>query len=114
MELSIGAQTISVTAAALCGLVAGLLYDLLRQLRAVSGAFLAGCCDVFFCLYCTLSLFCVGMLFCGGRLTLWEPAAFLGVFALYLFGVSPSVSPVFGTVREKSAKIIEKRRKNAK
>ena len=114
MELSIGAQTISVAAAALCALAAGLLYDLLRPLRAASGPVPAVLCDMLFCLYCTLSLFCVGMLFCGGRLSLWEPAAFLSVFGLYLFGVSPSVSPIFGIFHRKRAKNIEKRDEKAK
>ena len=37
MGVSIGAQTISITASAVLGLAAGLLYDILRQIRAVSG-----------------------------------------------------------------------------
>ncbi len=114
MELSIGAQTISVTAAALCGLVAGLLYDLLRQLRHAGGRTLAFVCDLAFCLYCTFSLFLVGMLFCGGRLGFWEPAAFVGIFWLYCFGVSPSITPFFGICAKKSAVFLKKHAKKVK
>lgn len=114
MELSIGAQTISVTAAAFCGLVAGLLYDLLRQLRRAGGRALALVCDLVFCLSCTFSLFFVGMLFCGGRLGLWEPTAFVCVFGLYCFGVSPSITPLFGICKEKSADFLKKHAKKVK
>ena len=41
------------------------------------------------------------MLFCEGRLGVWEPAGFLALFGLYLFGISPSIVPIFGICREK-------------
>lgn len=112
--MSIGAQTISITAAALGGLAAGLLYDLLRQIRAVGGRTAGFLCDLFFCLFCTAELFLVGMLFCEGRLGVWEPAGFLTAFGLYLFGISPSVTPVFGIYREKMRVFLKKVRKNVK
>ncbi len=114
MELSIGAQTISITASALCALAGGLLYDLLRGPRHAGGKPVSLLCDLLFCLYCTASLFLVGMFFCAGRLTLWEPAAFFGVFCLYVFGISPSVAPVFGIYRGKNTKKAEKLMKKVK
>ena len=95
-------------ASALCGLIAGLLYDLLRPLRYAGGKVLAVLCDLFFCLFCTSALFLIGMFFCAGRLSLWEPSAFLGVFSLYVFGISPSIAPVFGIRRKKQQKTPEK------
>ncbi len=114
VELSIGTQTISITAAALCGLAAGLLYDLLRQLRRAGGRTLGFLCDSFFCLYCTVSLFLVGMLFCGGRLGFWEPTAFVGIFCLYCFGISPSITPFFGICGRKGAELLKKHVKKVK
>ena len=109
MGVSISAQTISIAAASLGGLLAGLLYDLLRVLRRGGGRLRALCCDLFFCLFCTASLFLVGMLFCEGRLGLWEAASFLCAFCLYLFGVSTSISPFFGICREKLLKKFRKK-----
>ena len=114
MGVSIGAQTISVAAAALCGLLGGLLYDLLRALRGGRRRAFALACDLAFCLYCTGSLFLVGMAFCAGKLGVWECCGFLGVFALYLAGVSPSVAPAFGSIRKGCEKILIKGRKTAK
>ena len=54
------------------------------------------------------------MLFCEGRLGVWEPAGFLTAFGLYLFGISPSVTPVFGIYREKMLVFLKKVRKNVK
>ena len=113
MGVTIGAQTISVAAAALSGLIAGLLYDLLRVIRRGGGRAAALVCDGVFCLYCMFSLFLVGMAFCGGRLGIWECGAFLGVFALYILGVSPSVIPFFGKIRRKCAKRLKKEQKTA-
>lgn len=96
------------------GLIAGLLYDLLRQIRAVSGSAVGFLCDVFFCLFCTAALFTVGMFFCGGRLGFWEGAGFLASFGLYLFGVSPSVAPFFGNCRQKAALFLKKVREKEK
>ena len=110
MGVTIGAQTISVTAAVLLGLIAGLLYDLLRPLRR--GARGRGViADLIFSLFCMGAMFFLGMTLCGGRLGLWEPAGFLVSLSLYLFGVSPSVSPFFGICREKCADFLKKRAK---
>ena len=114
MGVELGAQTISVTAASLCGLLAGLLYDLLRALRSERRRAFALVCDLAFCLSCTGSLFLVGMAFCEGKLGVWECCSFLGVFTLYLVGVSPSVAPVFGSIRKSCEKILIKGRKTAK
>ena len=114
MGVSIGAQTISITAAVLGGLSAGLLYDLLRQIRAMGGRTAGFVCDLFFCLFCTSELFLIGMLFCEGRLGVWEPAGFLASFGLYLFGISPSIAPVFGIYREKILLFLKKLAKKVK
>ena len=62
----------------------------------------------------TRTLFIVGMLFCGGRLGFWEPAAFVGIFWLYCFGVSPSITPFFGICAKKSAVFLKKHAKKVK
>ena len=85
MGVTIGAQTISIAAAAFCGLLAGLLYDLLRVLRRGGGRALGVICDVFFCLFCTGAMFLTGMVFCGGRFGFWEPFSFMTVFGLAVF-----------------------------
>lgn len=107
MGVEIGAQTISITAACLCGLAAGLLYDLLRAVRRGASTAAGVVCDVVFCLYCTGAMFLVGMLFCDGRPGLWEPFGFLVSFGLYLFGISPSIGPFFGKCSQKCRKIFE-------
>jgi len=50
----------------------------------------------------------IGMLFCDGRLGVWEPAGFVAAFGLYLFGISPSVTPIFGIYREKMLVFLKK------
>ncbi|MBR0039854.1 MAG: spore cortex biosynthesis protein YabQ [Oscillospiraceae bacterium] len=106
--MTISAQTISVTAAALGGLCAGLLYDLLRAIRRGGSPTAGLVCDLVFCLCCTFLLFVIGMAFCEGRLGIWECGAFLGLFALYITGVSPSVEPFFGNFKEKCKKRLKK------
>ncbi len=114
MGVGIDAQMISLAAAGLCGLLAGLLYDLLRTVRHGGGRAVGVICDLFFCFFCTGAMFLTGMVFCGGRPGFWEPFCFLAVFWLYLVGVSPSVSPFFGICREKCAQTRKKEKKNAK
>ncbi|MBR0208967.1 MAG: hypothetical protein IJQ43_08725 [Oscillospiraceae bacterium] len=114
MGVAIGAQMISIAASALCALLAGLLYDLLRTVRRGGGRARGVICDLVFCLFCTGAMFLTGMVFCGGRPGFWEPFAFLAVFALYLFGVSPSITPFFGICREKCAIIFKKEKKKEK
>ena len=114
MRVEIGAQTISIAAAALCGLLAGLLYDLLRTIRRGGSRATGFVCDLVFCLFCTCSLFLVGMAFCEGRPGFWEPFSFLAVFALYIWGVSPSIIPAFGILREKCAFFLKKQGKREK
>ena len=108
MGVAIGAQTISIAASAFFGLVSGLLYDLLRAVRGGGGRTRALICDLVFCLFCTAAMFLTGMIFCGGRPGFWEPFFFLAVFCLYLFGVSPSVTPFFANCREKCALLLKK------
>ena len=103
---------IAVAASALCGLISGLLYDLLRVFRR--GKWSGVLCDVFFCLFCTAAMFLTGMAFCGGRPGVWEPFAFAAVFGLYLFGVSPSITPLFGILWEKRCFFLKKGKKNMK
>ena len=114
MGVSISAQTISIAAASLGGLLAGLLYDLLRVLRRGGGRLRALCCDLFFCLFCTAAMFLTGMVFCAGRPGFWEPFFFLAVFGLYLCGISPSISPFFGTLKGKITIFLKKLKKNEK
>lgn len=114
MGVAISAQMISIAASALCGLLAGLLYDLLRTLRCGGGRALGVICDLAFCLFCTGAMFVTGMAFCGGRPGFWEPFGFLAVFALYLFGVSPSITPFFGICRKKCALFLKKGQKKEK
>ena len=111
MGVSIGAQTISITAAALCGLLAGLLYELLRLVRRGGGRAAGVICDFVFCLFCMGALFAVGMLFCGGRLGFWESFGFLLTLGLYVFGISPPKTPVFGKYLEKRADFLKNRAK---
>ena len=114
MGVEIGAQMISIAASALCGLLAGLLYDLLRVVRSGGGRALAAVCDLLFCLFCTGTMFLTGMVFCDGRPGLWEPVSFLAVFALYLMGISPSITPFFGIYKEKCALLRKKEQKKVK
>jgi MFS family permease len=108
MGVSISAQTISITASALGGLIAGLLYDLLRTVRRGRSRAAGVICDLVFCVFCTGAMFLIGMAFCGGRPGFWEPFGFVSSFCLYLFGISPSIVPFFGTLWEKSGENIKK------
>ena len=101
MGVSISAQTISITASALGGLIAGLLYDLLRTVRRGRSRAAGVICDLVFCVFCTGAMFLIGMAF-------WEPFGFVSSFCLYLFGISPSIVPFFGTLWEKSGENIKK------
>ena len=114
MGVDVGAQMISIAAASLCGLLAGLLYDLFRPLRRSGGRAVGMICDLLFCLFCTGAMFVTGMVFCGGRPGFWEPFFFLVVFALYLFGVSPSITPFFGNIKEQCAVSLKKVKKKEK
>lgn len=114
MAITVGEQTIAITAAALCGLSAGLLYDLLRPLRHAVSRFGAALCDVVFCLYCTAAMFLVAMLFCRGRAGVWEGLGFVAVFVLYIWGVSPSIAPIFGILVKKTAGFLKKAEKIVK
>lgn len=114
MGVAVSAQMISLAASALGGLLAGLLYDLLRVLRYGAGKAAGVICDLFFCLFCTGAMFLTGMVFCGGRPGFWEPFTFLAVFGLYLFGVSPSIWGHLCKMRRKIRKNAEKRDENAK
>lgn len=108
MAITVSEQTIAITAAALCGLLSGLLYDLLRLIRCEGGKVTGIVCDILFCLFCSFSLFLVGMAFGGGRSGIWEGVGFLVSFGLYLAGISPSITPFFGILRKKLADLLKK------
>ena len=114
MGVTVGTQAISISAAALGGLLAGLLYDLLRMIRRGGGRTAGFLCDLGFCLFCTGELFLIGMAFCGGSLGIWECCAFVLVFWMYLAGVSPSVAPIIGIIRKSGEKNLKKSRKSTK
>lgn len=109
--VDVGTQAIAIAAAGFCGLLSGLLYDLLRHIRYGASAAVGTLCDVFFCLFCTAEMFTVGMYFCEQGAGLWESAAFVSAFAAYIFGISSSITPLFGNLRDNILKIYQKMRK---
>ena len=110
MRTDTSVQMISAAASAFFGLCSGLIYDILRPLRKVSRA-AAAVCDMLFCMICTLAMFIIGMAFCGGRPGFWECALFVGAFAAYLWGISPTVAPIFCKIAEKISNFIKKLKK---
>lgn len=107
----IGTQAIAIAAAAFCGLASGLLYDVLRHVRYGAGAAVGMLCDMFFCLCCTAEMFIIGMYFCEHGAGVWEAAAFLAAFAAYIFGISSSISPLFGNFYDNILKKFQKKDK---
>ncbi len=88
------AQALGLLEALLLGLGLGFGYDLLRPPRRRSGGLAAGLLDLFFALLAGGAAFLLAMSRQEGRTGLWELAATLLGFLLYLHGLSPGVLPL--------------------
>ena len=86
MEIQISAQAAAFLAAVLLGAVLGLLYDLLRSLRAVLGAWGTALADGLYSLAVLSAVFYFAMAFGQGRLRIYM-ALGVAAGAVQLFGM---------------------------
>ena len=77
------------------GVALGFVYDLLRPPRRRFGPALASLLDLLFGLMAALAAFLFAMSAGEGRLGLWEIAASLLGFLLYLYKLSPFFYPIW-------------------
>ena len=92
MEISVTGQALAFAGAAALGILAGIVYDLLRIVRRrADRRAVAGALDLLFWLIVTGALFCYALEAGGGRLRLFMPAgAALGA-AFYFLTASAAV-----------------------
>ena len=95
MELALQEQLLSLLRAWALGLGLGLGYDLLRPLRRRGGGPLGALTDLLFSLAAALACFLNAMSGGTGRFGLWELAASVLGFLLYLHLLSPMILPLF-------------------
>lgn len=95
MEIDPGRQAAALGLAALIGLGAGLVYDLLRPPRWHGRAALGFLADALFCLLLGAALFCYAMTLGEGRLGIGALAAAWTGFLCYHAWLSPLLLPVF-------------------
>lgn len=89
------------------GLALGFVYDLLRPPRRRFGAALAALLDLIFGLVAALAAFLFAMSAGEGRLGLWEIAASLLGFLLYLYNLSPFFYPIWDRLLDFLCSIME-------
>ena len=89
------------------GLALGFVYDLLRPPRRRFGAALAALLDLIFGLVAALAAFLFAMSAGEGRLGLWEIAASLLGFLLYLYNLSPFFYPIWDRLLDLLCSIME-------
>ena len=94
METSPVQQALALLPALALGAGMGLLYDLLRPPRYHGGAVLGAVLDLLFALAAGAGAFVFALAAPSGRLGLWELAATLLGFLLYLHFLSPLVLPL--------------------
>ena len=93
MESGIVPQAAALLLAALLGLGAGLLYDLLRPPRRAMRRAWAALTDLLYASCVGIGLFLFAMSAGEGRLGLWELGAALAGFLVYLHLLSPFFCP---------------------
>lgn len=94
MALQLRGQALGLLASLLLGLGLGLGYDILRPPRRHGGRVVGALLDVLFSLLAACACFIGAMGAENGRLGLWELAASLLGFLLYLYTLSPMILPV--------------------
>lgn len=114
MSAGLGRESAALLLAALLGALAGLLYDLLRPPRRALRQPWAALTDLLYALAVGAGLFFFAMSAGDGRLGLWELAAALLGFLLYLRRLSPLLLPLFTRAAAKTAKGLERLGKPAK
>lgn len=94
MGTSPSAQALELLSALLMGMGLGLLYDLLRPPRRMTGKVTGTLLDGLFALLAGTAAFLKAMGQAEGRLGVWELAAVLLGFLFYLHVLSPAVLPL--------------------
>lgn len=95
METDLSRQGIALLIALLLGAGIGVLYDLLRPLRHRSGRLAGAVLDVLFCAASGCAAFTYAMSAGDGRLGIWELAAALVGFLLYMHTLSAPLLRIF-------------------
>ena len=114
MESGIVPQAAALLLAALLGLGAGLLYDLLRPPRRAMRRAWAALIDLLYALCVGIGLFLFAMSAGEGRLGLWELGAALAGFLVYLHLLSPVFLPLFDAAAAGTARGLESLGKSMK
>ena len=95
MEIELSRQSAALFIALLMGVCIGVLYDLLRPLRRRTGRMAGALLDVLFCAASGCAVFTYAMGAGDGRLGIWELAAALIGFLLYMHTLSTLFLRVF-------------------
>ena len=95
METQLSRQGLALLAALLMGVGIGVIYDMLRPVRRRTGRFAGAALDVLFCAASGCAAFAYAMGAGDGRLGLWELAAALVGFLLYMHTLSESLLRLF-------------------
>lgn len=75
--------------ALLCGMGVGVIYDLLRPFRHISGKPIQNLLDTLFCMLTFAAAFLFGQYTYKGRLGLWELMGLISGFGAYMRCLSP-------------------------
>lgn len=94
MEINLQMQALGLVLAGFLGFFLGFFYDLIRPPRTVAGKVCAAVLDVLYSITAGAAVFLYAMGAPGGRLGVWELAASLLGFLLYVHLCSRFVLPV--------------------
>ena len=95
METELSRQSLALLAALLMGVGIGVVYDMLRPVRRRTGRLAGAALDILFCAASGCAAFFYAMGAGDGRLGLWELAAALVGFLLYMHTLSECLLRLF-------------------
>ena len=114
MGVDVARQALSLALALGLGALTGLCYDLLRPLRRRGGRAAGALMDALFCIAAGAALFAYAMSAANGRLGIWELAAALAGFLIYMHTLSGVFLPVFTAAADVFYKIMATCKKTMK
>ena len=107
MGVDIGEQTLALLTAFALGAGVGICYDLLRPLRRRTGQAVRAALDVLFCVLAGCAVFLYAMGEDNGRLGIWDLAAALLGFIIYLHTLSDTMLSLFTAILDVVCKVMK-------